>query len=655
MKPENKRGLNSRPLRTLAALALAGLLAGCATVNPTFQEGKRLIADGKVGEGLSKLEKASRDNPDNLEYRIALFRERQKYVDEWLIAADSALLNEHFEEAEKDYRRVLAIDPSNARGRAGVKAVADGRRHKALVAQAEKLFGKGDMDSARAKLRIVLAEDPSDRAASALMQRIEQRKVDEAVSSPRLKASFKKPVTLEFRDASLKAVFEVISRAAGVNFIFDKDVRPDLKATIFVKDTTIADAVKLLLTTNQLAQKVLNDNTVLIYPDTPAKRRDYQETVVRAFYLTNADVKQTLNMIKTLVKTRDVFIDEKLNLLVMRDTPEAVAMAEKLIRLQDMAEPEVMLDLEVLQVNTTWLQNLGIQYPNQISYGLAGTSSGGQVTLPLSNWLNRDAGLVNLTINDPAFTINLQRQDSDTKLLANPRIRVKNQQEAKVLIGDRVPVITTTSTANVGVSESVNYLDVGLKLTVKPTVSLDDDVSMKVGLEVSSIVKQITSPNGTLTYQVGTRNAETTLRLRDGETQVLAGLINNEESSTANKVPGLGDLPIAGRLFSSNNESKNRTEIVLLITPHIVRNITRPPATDTEFSGGTDADIGSAALGLRPAGPIPGFQVRPVPVQPVPARPTLPGQQRPPTLPAAPGSQPVAPATLPAAPANPAR
>ena len=654
MNPDN-RDPRGRTLRVLSALALAALLAGCATVNPAFLEGKRLIADGKVGEGLSQLEKAAKDNPDNLDYRITLFRERERYLDQLLVDADSALLNGHFDEAEAGYRRVLATDPNNARGQAGLEEVAVGRRHRAQVEEADKLFRKGDMDEARAKLQAVLAEDPRDHAASDLLRRIDQRKVDQAVAVTGLKASLKKPVTLEFRDASLKAVFEVISRAAGVNFIFDKDVRPDLKATIFVKNTTIADAVKLLLATNQLAQKVLNDNTVLIYPDTPAKQRDYQETVVRAFYLTNADVKQTLNMIKTLVKTRDVFIDEKLNLLVMRDTPEAVAMAEKLIRLQDMAEPEVMLEVEVLEVNTTWLQNLGIQYPNQISYGLAGTSSGGQVTLPLSQWKNRDSSLINLTVNDPALTINLQRQDGNTRLLANPRIRVKNQQEAKILIGDRVPVITTTSTANVGVSESVNYLDVGLKLSVKPTISLDDEVSMKVGLEVSSIVKQITSPNGTLTYQVGTRNADTTLRLKDGETQVLAGLINNQESNTANKVPGLSDLPIAGRLFSSNNESKNKTEIVLLITPHIVRNITRPAAVDAEFSGGTDADIGGAALGLRSALPEPGFQVQPTQV-----RPPLPELQHPAVPPAAPGSRPTPlgplnPPAPPAAPGGPPR
>lgn len=161
-------------------------------------------------------------------------------------------------------------------------------------------------------------------------------------------------------------------------------------------------------------------------------------------------------------------------------------------------------------------------------------------------------------------------------------------------------MITNTSTATGFVAESVNYLDVGLKLDVEPTVTLEDEVGIKVGLEVSSIVREIESTAGTLTYQLGTRNASTTLRLKDGETQVLAGLISDEDRKTANQIPGLGELPIVGRLFGSHSDTKNKTEIVLLITPRIVRNIARPDIAMEEFASGTEAAIGAPALSLRP-------------------------------------------------------
>ena len=200
-------------------------------------------------------------------------------------------------------------------------------------------------------------------------------------------------------------------------------------------------------------------------------------------------------------------------------------------------------------------------------------------------------------ISNPA--LNLRKEDSDTNLLANPRIRVRNREKAKIHIGEKVPVITTTSTANVGIAESVSYLDVGLKLDVEPNIYLENEVAIKVGLEVSNIVREIKSSSGTLTYQVGTRNASTSLRLKDGETQALAGLISDEDRSSANKIPGLGEIPLLGRLFSSHRDERSKTEIILLITPHIVRNLVRPGSDILEFTSGTDTTTGAAPLTLK--------------------------------------------------------
>ena len=184
--------------------------------------------------------------------------------------------------------------------------------------------------------------------------------------SPALKTAYKKPVTLEFRDAGLKSIFEIMSRAAGINVVFDKDVRQDTKTSIFVRDTNVEDVFKLLLMTNQLTHKVLNENSVLIYPNTPAKQKEYQELAVRSFYVVNTDVKQIVAMVRGLVKTKDMHVDERLNLFVMKDTPEAIRLVERLVAVNDLADPEVMLEVEVLEIRRDLLRNLGALYPDQV-------------------------------------------------------------------------------------------------------------------------------------------------------------------------------------------------------------------------------------------------------------------------------------------------
>lgn len=617
----------------LVTLLAGSLLAGCAAERE-FREGKALLAEGKVEEGLSRLDEASKSDPDNHEYRAHFFRSRDMVFTQLLGEADGLRANGKLDEAETRYKRILGIDAKHARAQAGMAAVAMDRRHKIVIEEAEALFAKGDMEGAQNRLRPVLQENSAAHEAAALQRRMDEKITRDATATPALKASFKKPITLEFRDANLKSVFEVISRSAGINFIFDKDVRPDLKATIFVKNSSIEDAISLLLVTNQLDKKILNDTTVLIYPNTPAKTKDYQDLMVKSFYLANTDAKQALNLIKVMVKTKDIFIDEKLNLLVMRDAPEAVRLAEKLLANLDLAEPEVMLDVEVLEITTKRLMELGIAWPSKLELTPTGATTG-SFTLTDAKNINSDR----ISVSSLKTTINVRKEDGDSNLLANPRIRVKNREKAKIHIGDRLPVITTTSTANVGVSESVSYLDVGLKLDVEPNIYLEDDVSIKVGLEVSSIVSTIKSANGTLAYQVGTRNAATVLRLKDGETQVLAGLINDEDRKSASKVPGLGDIPILGRLFGSHLGEANKSEIVLLITPHVVRNIARPQANVSEFMSGTESAVGAPPIALKPAAPaarpsaLPAAPLMQAPATPVPPAPAPPADAMQPAQP----------------------
>ncbi|MCH8854948.1 MAG: general secretion pathway protein GspD, partial [Proteobacteria bacterium] len=381
-----------------------------------------------------------------------------------------------------------------------------------------------------------------------------------------LAAAYQKPVSLEFRDAPLRTVFEAMGRGAGVNFVFDKEVRGDAKVTLYLKDVTLDEAMRVILATQQL--------------------------VTRSFYLNNADVKQAQALVRMMAKTRDVFIDERLNLLVARDTPEVIAMVEQLIAGLDLPEPEVMLDVEVLEVSTDRTAELGLQPASDAQYAQPGAPA-------LVPWSSR--GSFTTLVTNPIVTARLKGSAGASNTLASPKLRARNREKARVQIGDKVPVFTSTSTANVGVSTAVTYLDVGIKLEVEPTVQLDNEVVMKVNLEVSTLGTKESSggPQPATAYRIGSRNASTSLRLRDGETQVLAGLINDEDRKSAVGIPGLSRLPVLGRLFGTQTDTRNKTEVVLLITPRVVRNLAVPDASLTRLAGGTDASPGAFSTLLR--------------------------------------------------------
>lgn len=607
------RWTDARLPTALLALALAALLTACAG-NLVLEDARRMIGSGQIEEGVALLKAESGKLPADAVLRTTYLRERDLGLSRLASAAESARLAGDSKSAAELYQRAARLDASSPRVQSGLLALERDVARRNQLATAEKLIAEKKYPAAQEIVSRVAGEDPQGREVRAL-----QRRLDEAAQPLQELAQFRpeaRRLTLDFRDANLRSIFEVISRAANVNFIFDRDIRPDLKASLVVKDTTVAEIVDVLLLTSQLDKKALNDNTLIVFPNTAAKKREYQELLVRAFYLTNADAKQVVNLIRTMVKTRDLYVDEKLNLIVMKDTPEAIKLAERLIATSDIAEPEVMLEVEVLEIATTKLESLGIRWPTQISLsavGAAGTV--GQLTK--TEFDNLNSSLIRVNLPNPLLTLNFGRTDGVVNLLANPRIRVKNREKAKIHVGDRVPVITSTAgAAGNFVSQSVSYLDVGLKLEVEPNITLDDEVSIKVQLEVSSITREINSgAAGTLAYQIGTRNASTILRLRDGEAQVLAGLIRDDERRTSDGVSGLSQFPVLGRLFSSRTTDTNKTEIALIITPRIVRNMARPLASQTEIRAGTDAAVGGAATavsgsiggaaGAAPAGGVP--------------------------------------------------
>ena len=578
------RNPTSRRLPWLAVAALAAALAGCAG-DRLHGEAHALMDQDRYEEALERLAKAGRGS----EARMEQIAQRDRATAKLVEAARNELHAGRLAEAQALLERALALHPGHTLARDGLAAIDMARRHERTVEQAKERLRAGDLEGSRAMVNAVLRDNHDHRDARALARQIEERDNAQAIAAPVLKVKNPRPVTLEFRDANLKMVFDALSRSSGVNFVFDKDVKGDAKTTLYARQVTLEDAIDLILLTNQLDKKIIAENAILIFPASVAKQRDYQDLVVRSFYLENADAKSTFNMLKAMVKTRDAYVDEKLNMIVMRDTPDAIRIAEKLIAAHDLAEPEVVLEVEVIEVSRSRLQELGVKWTDRFQFGILDPTPG---ALLLNDLRGINPGRV--TVNSPSATLSLVANDGHSNVLASPRVRVRNRDKARIMIGDRVPVISsqiTPSTGNPVITETVSYLDVGIKLEVEPNVHLDGDVAIKIALEVSNLGERTSTPNGTIAYRVGTRNATTSLRLRDGETQVLMGLIRDDDRRSASKVPGLGELPVVSHLFGSHNNESIKTEIVLSITPRIVRNVRRVEARLAEFWSGTENNL----------------------------------------------------------------
>lgn len=605
-----KRDFNNKGLSVVFLLGICLLVTSCATQDLTYRQGskeyedaKRMILAGKVDEGTSKIKELAEAYPERTEYRAFLKHLKESAIAKVLRNADELRQQHRWIESGEKYRTALEMDAQNQRAMDGLKLIETNIKHEELINKANDFFIHNDTSAAQNLVRGILAEDANNQAARSLFEQIEQKRINKITNPPQIKSAFTKPITLEFKDVPVKSVFEFISRAADINFSYDRELSSEQRTSIFVRNTSIEDAIDVILKTNQLEKKVLNNNTLLIYPLN--RSQEYQELYIRSFYLSNTDAKRAMNLLKTVLKIKDVYIDEKLNTLVIRDTPEAIQNAEKLIASQDLAEPEVMLEVEVMEVNRNNLQALGMKYPTQASVGVKGlsgssatsTATAGQLSIQELKNFSSELGV--FTISDPVLAFNLLSQDTDTNLLANPRIRVKNRERAKIHVGDRIPVLTSVANATGFVSQSVTYIEVGIKLDVEPTVLLENQVSIKVGLEVSNQTDKVTTSSGTLTYTIGTRNASTMLRLKDGETQALAGLFRDDEQTIRNRVPGLGDIPLLGRLFSAKNTDNRKKEIVLLITPHILSNISPQKSIYTSFPAGIDANRGNLGRSSR--------------------------------------------------------
>ena len=591
----------SRQMVSLAALTAVLLLAACAS-ETLRRDGLAMVGDGHYEEGLAKIEESVKADPNNVAARRDYLRQREQVVTRILAMAGSELALEHYDAAETQYRRVLGIEPNNKSASKGLADLEASKRHGKWLADAQAALKNGDSAAARSSIEAILVEDPNNAKANQLRFVLAESALKENLSGPTLNIKGRKPVTLQFREANLKMVLEAIARTTALNILVDKDVRNDVKVTIFVKDTPVEETLDLILLQNQLEKRVLGENTVLIYPLNQAKIKDYQELKIRRFALTNADPKQVQSMLKTILKAKDVYVDEKTNAVVVRDTLQVVRLAENLVASMDQAEAEVMIELELLDMNRNRSLQLGVNWPNSVSWMLPNSMS-------LAQFRNRTSADVTVTATPFGVALSALESDGDTRVLANPRIRARSKEKAKIMIGSRTPIISSAAVPNTTGQASVyntniQYLDTGIKLEVEPTVHLDGEVAIKLNMEVSDLGDKYENiQTGTLAYSTTTNNASTILRLHDGETQVLAGLVRAFTSSgAAQKVPLLGDIPVLGRLFGINADDWQNREIVLAVTPHIIRNNQAAEADLLELWSGTETSIRYGESRLKAAG-----------------------------------------------------
>ncbi len=488
--------------------------------------------------------------PDDLSYRSALMRAKikasQTHFELGKKFAEAAAL----ERALFEYRQAVELDPTNQ-------------------------YAATELE----KVRQTLA---ARQHQSGDLRTIEEMKKEaqEKSQPPMLEPRSKQPISLEFPNpVSIKDIYRALGKAFGINILFDPNLK-DQEIAIELKDVTAQDALEILMRAAQHFYKVLDPHTILIAADTPQNRRAYEDLVIQTFFLSNADVKDVMTMLRTLVDAKKLAANERLNAIILRDTIDRVKVAERLIDVNDKARAEVVVDVELLQINSRKVRDLGTTLSSySIGQGLSSgldsdkDTAGTQVTFDDLRFLNRNSW----TLTIPSFLYTFVKNNTDAQVLARPQLRISEGEKAQLTIGDKVPIPTTTfNTSNtVGGSivpiTSFQYQDVGIKINIEPRVHHNLEVTLKLHVEVSNLNGTAPVGNGQEQPIIGTRQIDTVIRLKDGETNFLAGLLRTDESSGDSGVPGLSDIPLIGRLFSHTSRDAQRTDVILTMTPHIIR------------------------------------------------------------------------------------
>jgi general secretion pathway protein D len=613
-----------------------GVVAGCLLVMTSCAHrsdsavAEQLVAAGRWDEAVAAYRQAVKKDPLNQSLLQQFDQAKARAAEAHYSAGREHASASRLPDALQEFKVALGLNPSRPEHHAALGDALRLKEAQDQLSSGDTLHRLGRLEESLTAYERAVELDPSlDAAVRGIT------KVTEQQQSVKTLGGSSQPITLRFQNAKLKEVFEVLARAGGINVLFDKEVR-DEPITIFIKDTPFEEALNLILSLNGLFAKRVGPDTLLLMPNTKAKLDQYQDLMIRTYYLSNAKAKEMVNLVRTMLESKRVYVNEQINALVIRDTPVKLQLADRIIQSNDRREAEVELDVEILEVNRTKSQQFGLSYATTAAAGFvpAGSTGGmpsGPTTFNLTDLthLNPSSYLFSLP---SSLLLNFFKQDSDAKTLASPKLRVLNNKTATVNIGDKQPILLSTTNVLPGQAAtgavpttstvtSIEFKDTGVKLSVEPNIHLNDEVTLKLKVEVTKIgdlVTLQTSPE-IKQFRFGTRMAETTLNLKSDEAVVLAGLIQDEDRKTKISIPGIGDIPVLGKLFSSTQDNTITTEVVLTITPHIVRNVQPPPMEAQAFWSGTEAAFAtaplyapSASLTMRSAGHAPLVGAKPL-------------------------------------------
>ncbi len=527
----------------LAAGAAVAALSACATTGGKLEAGRQAERLEDWDRAVVEYSAATKANPQDQETRLALERAKLRATQAHVARGRRFASAGKLDEALVEYQIASQLSPASTE-------IDDALRN------------------LRGALRTRVAVTTDGKTQ---LQSLIERTRDLAPAGLDLPADAKLPDSLVFRDASSRDVFTALARFAGVSVVFDPAFR-DAPLTIDFRNSTLEQALAAVSASTRNFYRITAPRTLTIVPDTPAKRREYEEEVVRTFYLSNADLKETIDLLRIVIDARKISSVAGTNAIALKDTPERVAAAGKLIAAIDKARPEVMIEVDVLEVDRGRLKEFGLQIASPGSAGIDGAVSINQQNLTLRDLQTLTSADVFLT-TFPALFYRLLKTDDSARMLANPQLRTVEGTAAQARFGERVPVPNTTfqPIATGGVNQqpvtSYTYENIGVNIDITPRTHHNDEVSLALKVEVSAISGE--GFGGLPTF--GSRSVNTIIRLRDGETSVLAGLIREEERTTMSGIPGLSDIPLIGRLFAHNTSERKESDIIITLTPHIVR------------------------------------------------------------------------------------
>jgi general secretion pathway protein D len=535
-------------------------------------------------------------------YQRAHEAERMKNWDEAVVQYEKALaLNPDSIRAKVDFQRArmeasrIHFEKGKTLRTAADKATGDEQLRLAQLAATElqltvKLDTTNQFAAVEMSKVIQLINDINRAADHNSLAEMKKRAITKA-TPPQLNPASNQPISLSFpHETPVKDIYKALGNAYGINILFDQAVKNDPIA-IELKDVTAQQALERVMQAANHFYKVLDEHTIIVVPDNPQARRDYEDLVIRTFYLSNGDAEQVTNVVRTMLEARNVFPLKALNAITIRDTADKVRIAEKIIEANDKAKAEVVVDVELLQLDLDKSRELGafVAGTTGALSATPTTTDSAHTALPVNIGNVRSLKSDAWTFTLPSVSYAFMKQISESQTLANPELRISEGEKATLHIGQRVPVpvstfnsigVGTTAAGAVSPVTSYQYQDVGIKVAVEPRVHHNREVTLKLTVEVSDLGPDKDVAGQKLPSFV-TRTIEDTIRLKDGETNFLAGLIQQSDTNLDQKTPFLGDIPILGRLFTQNTKTRRRTDVMLTMTPHIIR---IPDITDDDLA-----------------------------------------------------------------------